>query len=1104
MAIPPLAELLDSLERLDDQRRIAMVVDLARAHRDHPGFGELLDGLSEVGGPYLRLVVIAARAGGDLPRLRELARHPWPWVRCAALDGLPAPDMDAAGFVGSYQNSPLYLRRHLVQRARQAGRADLIVALLDQVGEVDRAALLAFAPAEEAARLLPDLADLVPNLPALARRHPDLVLAQLRQRLADDQLAARAAWGWARSALAVLAELRAAELLVLLDQMGPDTGLPSALDRSIRHLGRADPDRLIRILSRGSRIPQTQRFGRGGATKFPKGLSHLVRALTPSQLAPFARRCAQRDATLAALLNALPVADREAVFEEAVQGRDGAAAWWDAVVLTTLPRELRHREARRMMTLPRASGTQVKLWLAGFLPSHEAEEIVHPSRHVNDAAERGAAWEARVLSVVRDKDPRELERMIEEFTQLRREQDPVRVAALRGLSVAGPALLSKVDPTGLEKFAESVVQARDTSSDALELFASIAWRRVEGAADRARLERDMALIVRLWGVNQYIHVPPLNLAKWRVQAIIDGLSGVMDTATEHEDFTLVLRIVDRLGRRACAHQKLQSLLEIAAYAAPDWLRNQAVERWLACPATRGERVAGLLAVDESFATLECVQAALCRSRQDLVEVCFLPRPIHGQLFTSPRRWVGLLPGPFTHWTPTQVTTYAEALRGAADDDDASVWARRDALARLARLPGVGATHVMRIIDEGDPVLRPTALQMLGHTDDPGASLTYLLSNATGEDARAAMEAAAHSARFVDPADAVGHLSDVVVDTAARVTAVKEALHILGRIGTAAALDTVLTAGLDPRRHKDVRVAAARSVLTHLDHETSWKLLQAHADSGDAELLWSLSRVSPQQLATGHRARYAGLLESAVGSVDDAILAALGSWGAWSPRLGARLCQQIEDPGLARSRAAAEAVATLARHDANWPVLVPAAQRLAAAATKDDQNAGATLDLPHRQRLLRLLEAIVPQGRVVEPAMRSRLLDVVDTLEGHADLADLAWDVRIAAVDWGDPTQALLAVAERIHPARSREGYELITRRLGSVYHAGQEALIGPAADTLIDRADAPSGTLALGLVATTAVHVGWTDYWRERLRRLREHPVAVVRSWARGVLTIEC
>ena len=77
-------------------------------------------------------------------------------------------------------------------------QAYLIDALLDlPLSDVDRARLLPRAGRERIEALLPDLADLLPSVAALAQRRLDALLDALQSRLAGHAPAARdEAWAW--------------------------------------------------------------------------------------------------------------------------------------------------------------------------------------------------------------------------------------------------------------------------------------------------------------------------------------------------------------------------------------------------------------------------------------------------------------------------------------------------------------------------------------------------------------------------------------------------------------------------------------------------------------------------------------------------------------------------------------------------------------------------------------------------------------------------------------------------------------------------------------------------------------------------------------------
>src|SRR5436305_1261708 len=123
-------------------------------------------------------------------------------------------------------------------------------ALLARIGPHEAAAVLAACDADTVTALLPELDFAVPNLAALARRHPAVVLAYLRRRLTDAAGTGRTAvWARFAPALAHLVEHDAGGIVDLLARSGAPTGLPAGADSWLATAVAADPDRVVAILA---------------------------------------------------------------------------------------------------------------------------------------------------------------------------------------------------------------------------------------------------------------------------------------------------------------------------------------------------------------------------------------------------------------------------------------------------------------------------------------------------------------------------------------------------------------------------------------------------------------------------------------------------------------------------------------------------------------------------------------------------------------------------------------------------------------------------------------------------------------------------------------
>jgi hypothetical protein len=1103
-----LRTLLTELDHLTHAARTRRVVLLAREQADHPKLAKLMDRLSAASDYHARLVLTAAAASGDVPRITGFLDHSNPRLRAAALHALPLAELPPKEFAAHYVAAPLITRKMLIRKAADAARADLIDAVLAlPLSDADAARLLAHASGERAAERLSDLADVIPNLAAFARSHPDLLLDELARRLDSTPAGQTRAWQWADPALPGLARLRGERLLDLLARH--HDRLPASLARSFSPLLSAAPSTLATLLRVQPDAAMAQRWS-FGPPRLVKGLRRRISALSSDEVAELARAWRHEEAHLTALLAALPPRQRAAVFSHAFAEDDLSSRVWSEGLLQILPRELRQEQARRIAGLADQKSVATQLHWAQWWSVDDAAELIERQLHARDAAERSQAWMALLANAANSGDLGSLEAALARLERLTNEQDPVRCAAAQALQQVNPDLLSGAHIDGLLDFAEAVSQAADTSSATLAALRSTAWRLIaQSAAHRAPFDDLLVMLDTLAGPDGLTDVPAdLALPRAAIAEVVAGLLPLLQARAKRHDFRLLFSLWRALGRRAWQQPDLVELVEMALGAPSDHWQRLAAETWLADPSTRAERVGELLARDETFVTLPVVQRALCRSRQDLLDVCYRRTPLKGR-FWKKLRFVPLLPGPFDGWLPGQLSDYADALDALiaspkpadrARPIDAVIggprptaYERARAIELLGALPGIGTQRLAPYLATDEVVLVEAALAALAHGDDPGAGLETLLAHRGGDRARVAMYAAGRCVRYRTPSEAAALLGQVLADPAAKITSRKQAARLIGALRLPDALDSLAT--LDDAQ-MDLRIAAGRTMRAFLDDDRAWSALEDLAVGGrDAEL--SLIETVPEQLAVRHRARYAQVLALAASGGDPDLIGSLGVWTPWSQRLSEHLAILVSSPKLLTSRAACTAVAVAAALSSDWTPYQAAITRLAAAASSaEEPSAEPDADLPSWQRLLRLVKALVPTQAAELAYFRDQLLDLARIFDEYPGLAEYSWRLRLEAVDWSAPDAALAELADRVDPLRAAGVAALVTATLRRLASQGVEPQLRQAAEVLGARGDATGGILAVMLTSFAGERSGWTSPWRDQLRVLRAHPVPAVAAWA--------
>ena len=1113
MSLPSCSALVEELPGLPHAERVRRLVRIAREHDGEAGLASLLDELSAASAYHAGLVVDAARAIGDTDRLKALTRHPGAVVRIRARAALPLDVQGPDELAAAYLDMPLAERRRLEARLGRAHRTDLIDALLDlPLSDVDRARLLPRAGRERVEALLPDLADLLPSVAALAQRRPDALLDALQSRLAGRAPAARdEIWAWVAPGLPSLAENHSERLLGLLAEAGPTTVIPRALEPRLGLLMGRDP-RAVTDLLRTCPWPAGLRPG-WGPPRFIRGLRRRIAALADEQVGALARgwRAAKNEDRLIALLDALPPSRRAGALDAALTGVRTRTRVWSEALLEVMPTPRRQAEAERMASLPDATAPRRRLELAAFMTPERAREAAEPRLHALDAEERGAAWRALIGSAARARDVEGLRSVLERLPQLANEQDPVRADAAEALSAVPVPLLARAGTDELEGFARDAMEARDTSVSTLVPLQRAAWRLLVHAAATGLPTRGACAVLELiTDQDNVIRVPfRLSLPPDAAAELVTALEPVMQRAARRHRFALVFGLWEALGRRAWRDETLLSLIHQALGAPDDHIRRSAAAALVADPSTRAQRVGEILRADETFAVHEPIQWAVCRSRQDLVGVFFRRRALKGR-FWNKRRFVPVgLPGPFTLWAPEHLRAYAGALTRALDDAVTTDWDRRRIAGALAALPTTRPEDLGPLLHSDSVQVVEGALAVLPTLDDAEAALGLLLEHAGTDRARVAMFAASRCADRVRPGRAVELLAPVTVPPA-KVTSRKEAVRILGRMRTPQSLALLVRLGLDPTTHSDVRTAVGRALLAHLDEPDAWQVLRALASGGGRDAALSLAATSPRQLAVRHRAAYAEVLLTAPREPET--LAALGQWCQEIPDLTQRLASTILDGQRVPARVAIATVVAHAERAADWgPHLKLVRDLLERATSPDEPDAGAQEDLPHLHRLEELVAGLVPDRAAALTWHREHLGRLAEVLSASPWTAGPARRVRLAAFDWAEVADAA-ATADGLADLADRSADEglladLLDDAAATLALARSERLLPDAGaapgmvDALLARRRPAADVLALALTQDGGGAAGWPPAWRERLHALRRCPVALVAERARRIDT---
>ncbi len=1086
--------LTERVDQLAAPARRRVFADTARALAGTPDLTALLAELDATPGiPRTWAAMMAVIAGDDAHLRRCLVAAETP-VAGPVLNHCARLGRHFDVVVATLPTAPLAWRHTLYRAVRATGAAEWARTLLplvrERFGDHEAAAVLPACDSATVAALLPELDFAVPNLAALARRHPAVVLAHLRRRLSEAGEAGRdAVWLRFGPALGHLVRHDAGQLVGLLEHTGPLTGLPRGADSWLATATAAAPDRVVALLADPAR---RIRFRPG------RSLERALRQASDASLIALARTLLADETSLTAVLRGLPPARRALVLAGALGERDLRQAGLSLALLDVLPWRPRHEQARRLLaTRPVTDDPGLRRAATARLPWPEAEPVLRTETARPTAVERVLGYPLLIGAAAATRDPDVVARLLASLTRLPNEQDPVRSAALGAVAAIPGWLLRSADLTVLVKLGADAVQARDASWGTRQAVGTLAVGLVRQGTLSTRpdmVESGLEILGLAGG-----HAPGLalhrldqDLPRDAEHALFAALRPRVTSDARAGRYDLVLSLAAGLRRRAWAVPDLQAYVGEATGAADDSTVRRAIDLWLAPPATRDERVEAVLRRDPSTVTVPSVAEAIGRHRTDLLDRV-LKRPPHGRFVARGVRLVPTFPGSLRNWLPRQVARYGELLADLATAPRKSVWERVAAVRRLASLPGAGVDDVAPFLSDDEVAVVEAALAGLAWIDRPGDALGTLFGYADTDRARVAVYAAARAARTIRPAELGAALRPVLAGK--KLTSRKEAIRLLAehRVPDAAGVLAALWA--DPALHRDLRRAVVSAARWFLDDDRAWAWLTEASTVDDVAT--ALTEAGPMALAERHRARYGALVRAVAGRADPDVarigLAAWPAWSVWDREGSAALVARIGDLTETETATWREAVHAVLHACAVTGDPTPL-RAVVTVLSEADELIAADRDQPARQRLRHFVACLSARLHTSGETLLDAGARLAAELAGRAEYRTDALTLAVAALPHqGDPRPAvrrIAALADR--PALAWQ----VTDQL-----AGWLARHDPGRPELLDTArglvDGPVEALfALGIASEAGAHAGWPRPWRELVTGLREHDDPDVRERA--------
>jgi hypothetical protein len=874
-------------------------------------------------------------------------------------------------------------------------------------------------------------------------------------------------------------------VLDLLERYAPEERLPGDLT-AYGILAAHDPGRVARLLAAPARAAWLS------SAHLPPALVRRLAVLATADLAPLARRLRPSARNLAVLLDAVPPARRGDLYDAALAGLDGVVRDPPHAVVEVLPAAVRIEVVTRLLGRDKIrSAAEIVTW-SSYLGWPQAAAALEPGLRSGDAEERAVAYRLLAQAAHRTRDPRVVAELVTRLGRLRNEQDPVRAAALGGLTGMARLLTAGSAP-GLTALTTDAVDARDASIATTSALVTLATATLQHHVDVPELREWALLTIDL--VSTGATVPPLHrfdrvLRRGQEAMVFARLRGWIEAAVARGRYAPLFAVTHALGKRAWHVPELQALLGRATGAGTlPWVAREAVGLWLDDPRGRSERAAEVLAADPSAVTLPAVWTVISAVRTDLLDLV-LDRAPKGRFVEAGRGWVPTTAGYADRWLPRQRAVFVALQERIVADTGTEVWRRAAAVHAAARVPEAGRELVLRHVDDPTVVIAEAALGALAWTDRPDEALPVLLGYAGGDRARVALYAAGRAARHVRPAVLPGLLGPVLTGPA-KVTSRKEAARLLAGFGPAGVMVTLLRAYADPGAHRDVRAAITSAARQRLGDQESWTILEA-AVTGSREERSAVLAIGPYGIPSRFRPRYAALIVAACHAADREVRGAafgqLPMWAPWATAVAGLIGDRLTDLGE-----------IVSEYEAGWlaavldePGLVGVVDRLAEREAADDLPGDRDVDRPARRRIETIANGAVRWSRTAPAgADRSALIAAGRRLATRPHLAGTGITMltalgRLANLD----DVADLCAGRPVLAVRARS-------RVGQGWYRTsiEPDTLHATAARLAARGDLAGGLLAVA-VARIGAGDGWPRPWRELLATLRRHPDADVREEA--------
>jgi len=1133
MNIPTKNQLLQELDAISHAGRVRRMALLGRDAAGTKQLNNLLDEL-QGGDTYEQMLgLFASIAARDGNRVLTILQSESVLLRNYAAPACWAVTDDEALAAVVLKAAP-DTRKRLIKAIAKQRRTALAEKLFPEIRAkfgADLAVLLLSAcTSATVARALAEDSHALKNWQWLAIRYPDIVLQNLQQTFeAAPQRTYQSLWQHFDSAWKPLTLLRPKKVLELVQAFTSvssesssryqrdywfsrafntdELGIPSQV---LEILTKRLPDGVFNLLTQARYHEKLQNSG------LPTPVLKFFRFFSPEQQVTFLRLVNEDPGEVAEALAKLPPSVRAERFTAAYADVDTQHTVWSETLLETLPHAERAQLAQHQLTLREIrEDPERQLTMIAYDDIDNARPILEKAATSAQAEERGRALALLVSCTGRYR--RGLTATLTFLQRLKNEQDPVRSDAWTALAEVPPSLFKAEHIELLQQLVDFSMEARDTSLATRYKIEDLAFTLLCVNAKEPKSELFTAaleIIRQLAQKSGSLRLPSLSskLPRGTEYAIVEALMPLIQAFEQHEQYSLLLRLVESLGKRGRYIAELQKSLEIVVHAKPDYLAKHAINLWLKPFKTRDARVRQLLDKDPSVIRIDKVFQHLHRHRQEWLDPFFTKKPIKGQFLSG--KTLYLLPAQdgFQRWLPRQQQTFTKLLHIVANDENAQH--RVQAIHTLARLPTNNTATFESYLNSEEVVINEAALGALGWIDHPHTALPILLQHLEGDRARVAMYAVPRCARLVEPEKLVSVLQELLARDKLRVTVHKEAIRLLGTHATPASLPLLHEQWQRPSVHRDVQIAIGHAARNLLNHEQAWELIEKLAKTEDTDIVRSLFAQQPTALPQAARVRYAKLLLNMTTHPDvrvrREVFTALKAWtvGAEEEIAAAAATSIINLQDSPEWQYAWTVLLTCCRDGLAAERLYEVVQSLINAPVTDSNNATPERDLPARQRLFVFCKGLCKLPESNRLLLRPTLDKLASLCLQDASLWSSATLLYIAGLPWATPAKCANRLMQLAQEASTQPIFvqalcKAVRKNLQRCETAIEMTAALELVDTLVASQSDISTLLALEILRYIGSRSHWVEDCAQRLRSLRQHNSVGVRAIACKIWTNE-